>query len=179
MTDKLQNASLASGCFWCSEAVFRNLKGVYNVRSGFMGGSIKNPAYREVVAGRTGHAETVQFQFDPDVIGYRELLLIFFTTHDPTTLNRQGNDVGTHYRSIIFYHSEEQKSTAIEVVEELNREIFHGKIVTEIKEATEFFEAGVEHKNFYETHREYPYCQVIIDPKIKKLREHFSEKLVS
>lgn len=179
MSDKLQYASLASGCFWCSEAVFRNLKGVCKVRSGFMGGSIKNPAYREVVTGRTGHAETVQFQFDPDVISYRELLLIFFTTHDPTTLNRQGNDIGTHYRSMIFYHSEEQKSMAIKVVEKLNREIFHGKIVTEIVEASEFYEAGTEHKNFYETHREYPYCQVIIDPKITKLREHFSEKLVS
>ncbi len=176
---KTEKATLASGCFWCSEAVFQNLQGVYDLQSGFSGGSIKNPAYREVVTGKTGHVEAVQFKFDPEKISYRELLLIFFTTHDPTTLDRQGNDVGTHYNSVIFYHNEKQKEIATKVIAELNEEIFNGKIVTEIQEATEFYDAEEDHKNFYQTHREFPYCQVVIDPKIQKLRKMFSEKLSS
>jgi len=174
----IQKATFAGGCFWCTEAVFQRVEGVENVFSGFMGGTIKNPAYREVVTGRTGHAEAIQFDFDPEKISYEELLYIFFTTHDPTTLNRQGNDVGTQYRSAVFYHSEEQKKLAEEVVEVLeNEQVFSDSIVTEIVPAGPFYRAESEHENYYDQHRSQPYCQVIIDPKIKKLQKAFAEKL--
>lgn len=173
----LQSATFANGCFWCTEAVFQKLKGVQKVSSGFMGGHIKNPAYREVVQGNTGHAEAIQIEFDPKKISYLELLHVFFTTHDPTTLNRQGNDVGTQYRSAIFYHSLKQKKIAEQLIEELDASHFNGKIVTEITAASEFFQAENTHQNFYLSHRQNPYCKIIIDPKIKKLQTHFSEKL--
>lgn len=175
--ENIQTATFANGCFWCTEAVFQKLRGVQKVTSGFMGGHIKNPAYREVVQGRTGHAEAIQIEFNPEKIGYSELLSIFFTTHDPTTLNRQGNDVGTQYRSVIFYHSEKQKQIAEEVRKALNISHYNQKIVTEITKATAFYGAEEAHQNFYRTHRENPYCQVIIDPKIKKLQKLFSDKL--
>ena len=175
---ELQKATFAGGCFWCTEAVFQRVKGVEKVTSGFIGGTIKNPAYREVVTGRTGHAEAVQLEFDPNVVSYEELLYIFFTTHDPTTLNRQGNDVGTQYRSGIFYHNEEQKRNAEEVIEVLeNQQIYPDSIVTEIKEAGPFYTAETEHFDYYNQHRSQPYCQVIIDPKVKKLQSAFSDKL--
>lgn len=174
----LQKATLAGGCFWCTEAVFQRLEGVEKVISGFTGGTIKNPPYREVVTGRTGHAEAVELHFDTEKISFEELLYIFFTTHDPTTLNRQGNDVGTQYRSAIFYHNEEQKQLAEEVMEVLaNEQVFPDPIVTELVAAGPFYEAEPEHKNYYNLHRNQPYCQVIIDPKIKKLQKAFSEKL--
>lgn len=179
MTDsKLQKATLAAGCFWCTEAVFQRVKGVEKVVSGFTGGHIKNPPYREVVTGRTGHAEALQILFHPEVISFRELLYIFFTTHDPTTLNRQQNDVGTQYRSGIFYHDEEQRQTAEEVVKELSqKEIFQDPIVTEITEATAFYEAEQEHWDYYNQNPNQPYCRYIIDPKVQKLKDAFADKL--
>lgn len=174
----LQIATLAGGCFWCTEAVFQRLEGVEKVTSGFTGGTIKNPAYREVVTGRTGHAEAVEITFDPTVISYKELLYIFFTTHDPTSLNRQGNDVGTQYRSAIFYHNENQQNIAEEVIKLLESEqVFDESIVTEITPAGPFFVAEQEHVDYYNQHRSQPYCQVIIDPKIKKLHKAFADKL--
>lgn len=173
----METATFANGCFWCAEAVYQRLEGVGEVKSGFTGGKIKNPPYREVVQGRTGHAEGVEFEFDPEKISYRELLLVFFTTHDPTTLNRQQNDVGTQYRSAIFYHSEEQRKTAEEVVKQLNEEVFEDKIVTEITQASPFYVAEFEHQDFYNNHPSQPYCQIIIDPKLRKLRNAFAHKL--
>ena len=175
---KKEIATLAGGCFWCTEAVFERLKGVEKVTSGFTGGSIKNPAYREITTGRTGHAEAVEIIFDPEVITYEELLNIFFSTHDPTTLNRQQYDVGTQYRSAIFYHSEEQKQIAEKVIETLESEkIFNDPIVTEVTKAPPFYEAEPEHKEYYSRNPEQRYCQAIIDPKIKKLRQLYSDKL--
>ncbi|WBL23757.1 peptide-methionine (S)-S-oxide reductase MsrA [Zunongwangia sp. HRR-M8] len=171
-------ATLAAGCFWCTEAVFQRLEGVSDVKSGFTGGFIQNPPYREIVTGRTGHAEGIQFLFDPEIISFQELLLIFFSTHDPTTLNRQQNDRGTQYRSAIFYHSEEQKRIAEQVIAELEKqEVFQDPIVTEVTEASAFYEAEAEHFDFYNQNREQPYCQYIIDPKIQKLNALFAEKL--
>lgn len=175
---KKEIATLAGGCFWCTEAVFERLKGVEKVTSGFTGGSIKNPAYREITTGRTGHAEAVEIIFDPEVITYEELLNIFFSTHDPTTLNRQQYDIGTQYRSAIFYHSEEQKQIAEKVIETLESEkIFNDPIVTEVTKAPPFYEAEPEHKEYYSRNPEQRYCQAIIDPKIKKLRQLYSDKL--
>lgn len=179
MNDKdLKKATLAGGCFWCTEAVFQRLDGVEEVVSGFTGGSIKNPAYREIVTGRTGHAEAIQITYDPEKISFRELLLVFFATHDPTTLNRQQNDIGTQYRSGIFYHDEKQKESALEVIELLEKEkAFEDPIVTEVTEASAFYIAEKEHQDFYNRHRQQPYCQFIIDPKITKLNKLFSDKL--
>ena len=148
------------------------------VISGFTGGTIKNPAYREMVTGRTGHAEAIEIKFNPEIITFEELLYIFFATHDPTTLNRQQNDVGTQYRSAIFYHSEEQEQTARKVIEKFTEEkIYEKPVVTEVTPASAFYEAELEHQDFYNQHRQQPYCQFIIDPKIKKLTNLFSEKL--
>ena len=179
MEDKnLKKATLAGGCFWCTEAVFQRLEGVGKVVSGFTGGTIKNPAYREIITGRTGHAEAIEIEYDPSVIKFEELLLVFFATHDPTTLNRQQNDVGTQYRSGIFYHDEEQRKAAEDVIHMLEQEkSFADPIVTEVTEATPFYIAEKEHQDFYNQHRQQPYCQFIIDPKITKLKKLFSDKL--
>lgn len=175
---KTEIATFAGGCFWCTEAVFQRVDGVEKVISGFTGGTIKNPPYREVITGRTGHAEAVEVHFDPSKTNYEELLCIFFATHDPTTLNRQQNDVGTQYRSAIFYHSEKQKGTAEKVISELEKEqVFKDPIVTKVTEAGPFYLAEEEHQNYFNTHRSQPYCQVIIDPKIQKLKNRFSHKL--
>lgn len=177
---KKEIATLAGGCFWCTEAVFERLKGVEKVTSGFTGGTIKNPAYREIITGRTGHAEAIEIQYDPEMITFEDLLHIFFGTHDPTTLNRQQYDVGTQYRSAIFYHTEEQKQIAEKVIEKLEDEnIFKDPIVTEITQAPQFYEAEPEHKEYYTRNPEQRYCQAIIDPKIKKLRQYYSDKLKS
>lgn len=177
-SENLELATLAGGCFWCTEAVFQRLNGVEEVLSGFTGGNIKNPAYREIITGRTGHAEAIQIRFNPKTISFQELLYVFFATHDPTTLNRQQNDVGTQYRSSVFYHSEKQKEKAEEVIQELEeKEIFENKIVTEISAVKDFYIAEKEHQDFYNQHRQQPYCQFIIDPKIKKLTEVFADKL--
>ncbi len=173
-----QTAILANGCFWCTEAVFSALKGVISVKPGFTGGHIKNPAYREVVMGGTGHAEAIRIEFNEDEILFSELLYIFFTTHDPTTLNRQGYDVGEQYRSAIFYTSELQKKIAYGIIEELNQpQYYDGGIVTKVEPASEFYEAEEEHHEFYDKNPEFRYCQLIIDPKIQKLKESFPDKL--
>lgn len=172
-------AIFANGCFWCTEAVFQKLDGVENLKSGFTGGDIKNPAYREVVMGRTGHAEAIQIEYNEDKIDYETLLYVFFTTHDPTTLNKQGYDVGTQYRSGIFYTTEKQKHIAEAVIEKLNEETFDHKIVTELKPASDFFEAEKEHQNFYNQNTGYRYCQLVIEPKLAVLREKFKPYLKS
>ncbi len=175
---KLEIATLAGGCFWCTEAVFERVEGVSKVIPGFTGGQIKNPAYREIISGRTGHAEAIEIHFDPSVISFKELLLIFFSTHDPTTLNRQQYDKGTQYRSAVFYHSGDQKNDAEEIIRKLESEnVFSDPIVTEITKASAFYEAEAEHKEYYSKHRQQQYCQVIIDPKIKKLQQLFADKV--
>jgi len=174
----MQLATFANGCFWCTETVFLQLKGVEKVVSGYTGGMIKNPCYREVCQGITGHAEGIQITFDENIISYKELLEVFFATHDPTTLNRQGYDVGTQYRSAIFYHSIAQKEQAIDFIEQLTKNVvFNQKIVTEVSEFTVFYEAEKEHQDFYKKNTEYRYCSIIIDPKLEKLKKHYQEKL--
>ena len=171
-------ATLASGCFWCSEAVFKIVKGVEKVDPGYSGGSKENPSYEEVSAGKTGHAEAVQLTFDPSVISFREILEIFFGTHDPTTMNRQGPDVGTQYRSVIFYHDEAQKATAESVIAELNKEgIWDKPIVTQVVPFKTFYKAEDYHKDYYAKHPESAYCQQVITPKIVKLQQRYFSKL--
>ncbi len=176
--NKEETAILGGGCFWCIEAVFEELKGVTKVESGYSGGKIANPTYRKVCSGLTGHAEVVRVFFDPGVISYKEILSVFFSVHDPTTLNRQGADVGTQYRSVIFYNSEHQKQEAEEVIEELKRqEVYDKPVVTEISPAGDFFIAEKSHQNYFENNSNQPYCQVVINPKLKKFREKFRQKL--
>jgi peptide-methionine (S)-S-oxide reductase len=171
-------ATLAGGCFWCLEAVFLELKGVEKVVSGYSGGTVRDPSYRDVSTGTTGHAEAVQITFDPQEITYRDILDVFFTIHDPTTPNRQGADVGTQYRSAIFYHSDHQKETAEKVIRELERTgVWNGPVVTEVTPFQEFYPAEDYHRDYYNKNREEPYCRLIIDPKVAKLRKHFIEKL--
>ena len=172
----METATFAGGCFWCTEAVFLKLRGVESVVSGYTGGAKPNPTYEEVCSGRTGHAEAIQVNFDPSVISYEQLLKVFFELHDPTTLNRQGVDQGTQYRSAIFYHDEAQKETAERVKDEAGRSgMYPDPIVTEITSAAEFYPAEDYHQDFYERNREYGYCRVVIDPKITKLYKNFSE----
>ena len=171
-------ATLASGCFWCTEAVFSIVKGVEKVELGYSGGSVPNPTYEQVSTGTTGHAEAVQVTFDPTVISFKEILEIFFATHDPTTLNRQGPDVGTQYRSAIFYHNEEQKVTAEKVIAELNEEgIWDAPIVTQVEPFKAFYVAETYHKDYYKQHPNQPYCQQVITPKLAKLQQRFLGKL--
>jgi len=175
---KEETAIFAGGCFWCTEAIFKNLKGVYSVVPGYTGGQRKNPTYEQVVTGATGHAEAVKIVFNPDEIGYEELLEIFFATHDPTSLNRQGNDIGTQYRSAIFYTNPQQKERAEAYVKFLEQEgVFDNPIVTEIVPATEFYEAEDYHKNYLENHPENPYCQFVILPKLEKFKKFYKNKL--
>jgi peptide-methionine (S)-S-oxide reductase len=174
----LETATLASGCFWCTEAVFKIVKGVEQVEPGYTGGSKPNPSYEEVSSGRTGHVEAARLTFDPSVISFREILEIFFTTHDPTTLNRQGPDAGTQYNSVIFYHDEAQKATAEAVIDELSKEgIWDKPIVTRIMPATAFYRAEDYHKDYYARHPESAYCQQVITPKIVKLQQKYYSKL--
>jgi len=171
-------ATLAGGCFWCTEAVFLSIDGVEKVVSGYIGGTIKNPAYREVTTGRTGHAEAVQITFDPKKVNFATLLEIFFATHDPTTLNRQGNDVGTQYRSEIFYHTEDQKIVSEKYIALLTKEkVFDDPIVTKISKATVFYEAEDYHQNYYNENKQQPYCNFVITPKMEKLKKKFSKNL--
>lgn len=165
-----ETATFANGCFWCSEAVFKRLKGIKSVLPGYSGGQVKNPSYEQVCSGRTGHAESIQIEFDPKVISFEKILDIFWRTHDPTTLNRQGNDVGTQYRSAIFYHDLKQKEIAEESRRELENEgVYKNPIVTEITPFNSFYIAEDYHKNYYDEHRDAPYCSYIIDPKVHKL----------
>lgn len=171
-------ATLGGGCFWCTEAVFSRLKGVEKVESGYCGGNLENPTYEQVSTGRTGHAETIQILFDPDAISYREILEIFFATHDPTTLNRQGADVGAQYRSVIFYHNEEQKTIADQVIRKLAEErTFNAPIVTQVEPFKKFYKAEDYHKDYFKRHPDYAYCRLIITPKIAKLRKLYVSKL--
>ncbi|USN53369.1 MAG: peptide-methionine (S)-S-oxide reductase MsrA [Candidatus Nomurabacteria bacterium] len=171
-------ATFASGCFWCTEAVFKRLRGVLKVGSGYTGGTTEHPNYAALHQSRTGHAEAVQVEFDPSVIPYERLLDVFFATHDPTTLNRQGNDIGEEYRSVIFYHSEEQKAAAEGMIQKLEQEkVFANPIVTSIEPAQKFYPAEAEHQDFYDRNPNKPYCQIVIDPKIAKLRQKFAEYL--
>lgn len=180
MAKNLEKATLGGGCFWCTEAVYLELKGVTDVKPGYSGGDVKNPTYKEVCTGTTGHAEVVRITFDADVISFSEILEVFFMTHDPTTLNRQGNDVGTQYRSVIFYHNEKQKETAEKVIQAFKQEEVYDKpIVTEIVPFDKFYVAEDYHLNYYNRNKSQGYCQYIITPKLEKFRKIFKDQLKS
>lgn len=171
-------AVLAGGCFWCLEAVFDRLQGVVSVESGYMGGAIASPTYEQVCQGDTGHAEVVRVEFDPAAISYRELLNVFFSIHDPTTLNRQGSDVGTQYRSAIFYLSPEQESTANAVIDELTKQkLFGAPIVTQVVPAETFYVAEGYHQRYFENNAQQPYCQFVVSPKVTKFRQQWADRL--
>ncbi len=173
-----ETATLGGGCFWCLEAVFDQLVGVIDVVSGYAGGQVENPTYKQVCAGTTGHAEVVQIVFDPQQLSFRELLEVFFTVHDPTTLNRQGADVGTQYRSAIFYHSEEQRSTAMKLIDELNAANAWTKpIVTEVTAASAFYPAEGYHQEYFIHNPAQPYCQFVVAPKLSKFRSKYAARL--
>jgi peptide-methionine (S)-S-oxide reductase len=175
---KREVATLGGGCFWCLEAVFKELKGVEMVESGYSGGRVPNPTYYQVCSGSTGHAEVVQVTFDPEVVSFKEVLEVFFVIHDPTTLNRQGADAGTQYRSVIFYHTPEQKEVAEQVIDELGREeIWGSSIVTELSPLEEFYKAEEYHQDYFERNPYQPYCQAVVAPKVAKFRKRFLEKL--
>ena len=176
--DGKASATLAGGCFWCLEAVYVELEGVEKVVSGYAGGAIPNPSYEQVCSGRTGHAEIVQVTFDPGVVTYEDLLGVFFTIHDPTTLNRQGNDVGTQYRSAIFYHDDEQKAAAEQAIREItDARIWSRPIVTEIVPLTEFYAAEAYHQDYFKNNPYQPYCQVVVAPKVAKFRKQYFSRL--
>lgn len=171
-------ATLGAGCFWCVEAIFQDLNGVISVASGYSGGSISNPTYREVCSGRTGHAEVCQIVYNPKILSFDELLEVFWTTHDPTTLNQQGADIGTQYRSAIFYHSDEQRKTAEEYKQKLNEaNAYPNPIVTEIAPYTAFYKAEDYHQNYYNQNGSEPYCRIVIQPKVDKFKKVFKDKL--
>ncbi len=184
-TDQMMNANttydsatFGAGCFWCVEAVFQQLKGVVSVSSGYSGGKIKNPTYKEVCTGLTGHAEVCRIVFDPKIITYKELLEAFWASHDPTTLNRQGADVGTQYRSVVFYHNIEQKELAEKYKQRLNEENVFGKpVVTEISELKDYYKAEDYHQNYYNENGDAPYCSFVIEPKLEKFRKAFADKV--
>jgi peptide-methionine (S)-S-oxide reductase len=174
----LDVATLGGGCFWCTEAVFDDLKGVVQVESGYSGGSVANPTYRHVCTGTTGHAEVVNITFDPAVLSFKELLEVFFTVHDPTTLNRQGADTGTQYRSAIFYHSDGQKAIAQEVIKEIeSAKIWDAPIVTEVTPFKGFYKAEDYHQEYFAQNPDQQYCRIVIAPKVAKFREHYRERL--
>jgi peptide-methionine (S)-S-oxide reductase len=176
---KRETATIGGGCFWCTEAVFLGVEGVLSVESGYAGGKVKDPSYEQVCDGTTGHAEVIKVEFDPSVIGYRDVLEIFFATHDPTQLNRQGNDVGTQYRSSIFTHSDEQRKIALEVIGELQKEgIFDGEIVTDVTPLNgNYFPAEDYHQNYFEQHPNQGYCAFVVAPKVAKFRQKFAHRL--
>jgi peptide-methionine (S)-S-oxide reductase len=178
MSDKLETATLGGGCFWCVEAVYQELKGVEQIVSGYAGGTVENPTYKQVCTGNTGHAEVAQITYDPEIISYEDVLYVFWRTHDPTTLNRQGADVGTQYRSVILYHDEEQKTIAERSKSETDASgLWPNPIVTEIAPLGKFYPAEDYHQNYYRNNPSQPYCIAVIDPKIKKFRKEFEEKL--
>jgi len=178
--EAMEVATLGGGCFWCLEAVYLDLEGVQSVRSGYAGGSVPNPSYEEVCRGTTGHAEVVQLTFDPEVVTFGEILEVFFAIHDPTTLNRQGADVGTQYRSVILHHSQDQRETAESLVRTLNAQgIWERPIVTEVSAFQEFFPAEAYHDDYFRRNPGQPYCQAVINPKVAKFRSRFAGKLKS
>lgn len=175
---ELETATLAAGCFWCVEAVFDDLRGVEDVVSGYAGGTTENPTYREVCDGRTGHAEVIQIKFDPAEISFKEILEAFFTVHDPTTLNRQGNDVGTQYRSAIFYHSDEQRRVAEETIADITAaRLYDDPIVTEITALDRFWPAEDYHQEYFANNPNQPYCAAVVSPKVAKFRQKFATRL--
>ena len=178
----MEKATLAGGCFWCTEAIFKRLKGVNSLTPGYSGGDLSadggNPSYETVSSGRTGHAEAIQIEFDPNIISYEKLLEVFFKLHDPTTLNQQGNDIGTQYRSAVFYHDEKQKETAKSVKSKIEAEkVYEKPIVTEIVQFEKFFKAEDYHLDYYAKNSDQPYCRIVIDPKITKLYKEFKEEV--
>lgn len=176
--NNLETATLGGGCFWCTEAVFDNLQGVEDVVSGYSGGHTENPTYQEVCSETTGHAEVVQIKFNPNEISFKEILQVFFGTHDPTTLNRQGNDIGTSYRSAIFYHNDEQKRLAEETIGEIEKEgVFDDPIVTEVTEFTNFYPAEDYHQEYFAKNPNQPYCSAVVAPKVSKFRQKFVNRL--
>jgi len=178
MAKELEKATLGGGCFWCTEAVYLELKGVVDVKPGYSGGHVKDPTYKEVCTGTTGHAEAVQITYDPEKVTYSQILEVFFATHDPTTLNRQGNDVGTQYRSVIFYHNQQQKETAEKVIRSLEEgNVYDRPIVTEIAPFDTFYVAEDYHLNYYARNKSQGYCQYIIAPKLDKFRKVFKDQL--
>lgn len=178
MNDRREIATLANGCFWCTEAVFEQLKGVEKVQSGYAGGRVPNPTYYQVCTGTTGHAEALQIVYDPDVVSFRDLLGVFFTTHDPTTLNRQGADVGTQYRSAVFYYSPEQRETAERVIKEFDdQKIWPRQIVTEVTPFEVFYAAEDYHQEYFRNNPYQPYCQVVIEPKVAVFRKQHLDRL--
>jgi peptide-methionine (S)-S-oxide reductase len=178
MNTNLQTATLAGGCFWCLEAVYDEIRGVHSVESGYAGGHVDNPTYRAVCNGDTGHAEVIQVHFDPNMVSYRDLLNVFFAIHDPTTLNRQGGDVGTQYRSAIFYHDEEQKKIAEELIKDLNaQQIWDKPIVTQVEKLDKFYVAEDYHQEYFARNPYQPYCMAVVAPKVSKFRKHFLELL--
>lgn len=178
MSEELETITLGAGCFWCIEAVFQNLKGIQSVVSGYTGGQVENPTYEQICTGTTGHAEVAQIIFDPAVISFEDLLYVFWRTHDPTTLNRQGADVGTQYRSAIFYDSEEQKEIAEKSKAKTGAsDLWPDPIVTEISRLDKFYNAEEYHQDYYKLNPNQPYCRLVIDPKIRKLKKEFSNKL--
>lgn len=176
--ENLSVATFGGGCFWCIEAIVQRLSGVESLKSGFSGGFIKNPPYREVCTGRTGHAEVIQVTFNPDIISYHDLIYIFMTSHDPTTLNRQGADVGTQYRSIVLYHNTEQKEIAEQALEEV-KSLYEDPIVTELSAFEVFYNAEEDHQNYYNNNQDARYCQIVIDPKVQKLKKMYAERLAN
>lgn len=178
MSSRTETVTLGAGCFWCVEAIFSRVNGVIKVESGYAGGHVKNPSYQEVCTGTTGHAEVVQVTFNPDVIPFTKILEIYFKTHDPTTLNRQGADIGTQYRSVIFYHTEEQKVTAQEIISQLEVSgIWSNPIVTAVEPFINFYKAEDYHQNYYEGNRNQPYCRMVITPKLEKFEKVFNDYL--
>ncbi len=178
MLNKLATTTLGAGCFWCIEAVFQNLKGVQSVASGYTGGQVENPTYEQISTGTTGHAEVAQIKFDPEMISFEDLLYVFWRTHDPTTLNRQGADVGTQYRSAIFFDSEEQKEIAEKSKAKTDAsDLWPEPIVTEISQLDKFYKAEEYHQDYYKLNSNQPYCRLVIDPKIRKLKKDFADRL--
>jgi len=178
MSKELEKATLGGGCFWCTEAVYLELKGVVEVKPGYSGGHVKNPTYEEVCSETTGHAEVVQITFDPEIVSFTQILEVFFITHDPTTLNRQGNDVGTQYRSAVFYHSEKQKEVANKVIQLFEEEkVYNKPIVTEVTQFDKFYVAEDYHINYYARNKSQGYCQFVIAPKLDKFRKIFKDDL--
>lgn len=175
---ELQKITLGNGCFWCTEAIFQQLKGVITTKSGYSGGSVENPTYKAVCSGNTGHAEVLQIAFDEGIISFSELLDIFWKTHDPTTLNRQGNDVGTHYRSVVFYHNEEQRKIAEYAKIKLDSsDTWRAPIVTEITQFEKFYPSEDDHADYFETHGHEPYCSLVVAPKVERFKKEFGNKL--
>lgn len=175
---KYETATLGGGCFWCIEAIYKDVKGVVSAVSGYAGGHVKNPTYQQVCSHMTGHAEVAQIEFDPAVISYHDILEIFFAVHDPTTLNRQGNDVGDQYRSVIFYHDDAQKRTAQEMIQALTRaRAFDAPIVTQVAPFTEFYSAEAYHQEYFQNNPNQPYCRAVIAPKVNKFRNHHADML--